>query len=210
MQREPLTENSLEKGIKESLRVLRQGGIVAYPTESFYALGVNITKEKSVQRIYALKKRTSEKLMPLIIGSAELLKSLVKNVSPQAEKLMKKFWPGPLTMVFESRKDLPKLVTGGTGKIAVRIPGISFALELARAADFPITATSANYSGKPPARTAEEVTGLFGENIDLVIEGGQTPGGKPSTILDVSTKPIKVLREGRIRSDQLLSYILQR
>jgi L-threonylcarbamoyladenylate synthase len=201
------TKNTYKEAVKESVKTLKNGGIVAYPTESFYALGVNASNEPAVKKIYTLKKRTRKKAMPIIVGNEEMLKSLVKNIQPQAEKLMKKFWPGPLTLVFESKGYLPEILTGGTGKIAVRIPGKGFALDLVQTADLPITATSANYSGQQPARSSGEVIKYFKENIDLIIEDVQTPGGKPSTILDVTTMSIKVLREGSIRADQLLNFL---
>ncbi|MBI4710300.1 MAG: threonylcarbamoyl-AMP synthase [Nitrospirae bacterium] len=193
-----LKENSLETVFKKALQALRDGGIIAYPTESFYALGVNAQKEEAVRRLYTLKKRPADKPVPLIIGGRAILKTLVKSIPPQAEGLMKNFWPGALTMVFDAAEGLPEGLTAGTGKMAVRIPGESFALSLAKAADFPITVTSANHSGSPPAENADEVIKYFADAVDLIIDAGKTPGGKPSTIIDVTVAPFKVLREGRV------------
>jgi L-threonylcarbamoyladenylate synthase len=205
-----LTKNSSERVIKESLKALKKGSIVAYPTESFYALGVMANDKVALKRLYEIKKRPLEKAMPVIVGGDKILMSIVKSIPPQAEKLMKKFWPGPLTIVFNAHSSLPVSLTSGTGKVAVRIPGDSFALYLTRAANFPITATSANPSGKPPAQSAEEVINYFakgsyrGKNIDLVVDHGKTPGGKPSTIIDVTVTPPKVLRKGSIKRIRLL------
>lgn len=193
-----LYEDPLEEVLKKALRVLREGGVMAYPTESFYGLGVAATNEKALRRIYELKKRAPEKAMPVIVGSREVLKSIVKSIPLEAEELMKRFWPGALTIVFDAIEGVSKILTGGSGKIAVRIPGESFALDLARAADFPITATSANLSGAPPAEDAASVINYFGDGIDLIVDGGRTPGGKPSTIIDVTLTPPAILREGRI------------
>lgn len=193
-----LRENLLESVLKNALHALKNNGVIAYPTESFYALGVDAQNEDAVRRLYELKKRPVDKPVPLIAGSREILKPLVKFIPPQAEFLMKEFWPGAVTMVFEAAEGLPDVLTAGIGKVAVRIPGESFALSLARAADFPITATSANHSGNSPAETADEVIKYFGEAIDLIIDAGKTPGGKPSTIIDITIAPFKVLREGRI------------
>jgi len=201
-----LNRNSSERLITESLKALKRGGIIVYPTESLYALGVMANDEAALKKLYALKKRPLEKALPLIVGNKNILKSIVKSIPPQAEKLMKKFWPGALTMVFYAKDNLPEILTGKKNKIAVRIPGNSFALELARAADFPITATSANPSGKLPAQSAEEVINYFGEKIDLVVDHGKTPGGKPSTIIDVTVSPPRVLREGRITSDKIKKF----
>ncbi len=197
-----LYKNTVEKVVIEALKILKKGGIVAYPTESFYALGIIAYNEAALKRLYQLKKRPVEKAVPLIIGNKDVLKSIVKSIPQQAEELMKKYWPGPLTIIFDAEDNLPKLLTGNRNKIAVRIPGKSFALHLARAANFPITATSANISNKPPAQSAEEVINYFGENIDLVVNGPKTPGGEPSTIIDATISPLKVLRKGSILLNQ--------
>jgi len=182
----------------ESLKILQRGGIVAYPTESFYALGALATDEKAIKRLYELKKRPSGKPLPVIVGDIDILKPLVKYIPSQAERLMEKFWPGPLTLIFEARDNISKLLTGGTGKIAIRIPGESVALQLVKAVRLPLTATSANLSSKPPAKKPDEVISYFKNGIDLIIDAGKTPGGKPSTIVDVTVTPLRVLREGPI------------
>ncbi|MBI5195916.1 MAG: threonylcarbamoyl-AMP synthase [Nitrospirae bacterium] len=194
-----LREHPLETVLKNALQALKDGGIIAYPTESFYALGVNAHNEDAIRRLYEVKKRPADKPAPLIAGSREILRTLVKSIPPQAEGLMKNFWPGALTMVFDAAEGLPDVLTAGIGKVAVRIPGESFALSLAKSADFPITATSANHSGSPPAETADEVIKYFGEEIDLIIDAGKTSGGEPSTIINVTVMPFKVLREGRVK-----------
>jgi len=198
-----LDESTIKKVIKEALKALKKGGIVAYPTESFYALGVMANDKTALKKLYALKKRPLEKALPLIVGNEKILKSIVKSIPPQAEKLIKKYWPGPLTIIFYAKENLPQMLTGKKNKIAIRIPGESFALHLAKAADFPITATSANPSGKPPAQSAEEVINYFKEDIDLVVDQGKTPGGEPSTIIDVTVIPLRVLREGKISLSKL-------
>lgn len=194
----PSTKKLPERIITEALKILKNNGIIAYPTESFYALGVLATNESAVKRLYELKKRPTGKAMPIIVGDMDTLKSIVKFIPLQAKELMKRFWPGPLTMIFEARNNVPPLLTGNSGKIAARIPGESAALHLARAAGFPVTATSANPSSSLPAKTADEVIDYFGDNIDLVIDSGETPGGKPSTIVDVTVTPPKILRKGRV------------
>lgn len=193
-----LTEDAREEVITETLNVLKDGGIVAYPTESFYGLGVDAFNENAIKKLFDIKKRPPDKPVPIIVGSKEILKSIVKSIPQEAESLIERFWPGALTIVFEAIDTLPEMLIAGTGKIAVRIPGDSFALKLAIAADFPITATSANLSGMPPAQEPIEVINYFGEAIDLVVDGGKTPGEKPSTIVDVTATPIKVLRDGRV------------
>ncbi len=196
-----LAENSSEKTVTESLKILKKRGIVAYPTESFYALGVLATDESAVKKLYKLKKRPTEKPLPIIVGDMNTFEAIVKSIPAQAKNLMEKYWPGPLTIIFEAKCNMPELLTGGTGKVAVRIPGESAALDLARALQLPITATSANPSAKAPAEDVKTIIHYFGDNIDLIIDAGKAPGGKPSTIVDVTVTPLEVLREGSILLD---------
>lgn len=196
-------ENDINKIIAEVVKVLKSGGIIAYPTETFYALGVNARDEGALKKLYKIKGRPKKKPLPVIIGDRKRLKTSVKRIPSKAERLMKRFWPGPLTLVFEASSDIPQLLTAKTGKIAIRIPGERIALKLAKKAGFPITSTSANPSGKPPAIRPEKVIKYFDNKIDLLIDGGKTPGEKPSTIVDV-TGPVRILREGAIPSSVVL------
>jgi len=193
-----VTEANLKGVLKKTIETLNNGGIVAFPTETFYGLGVRFDKEESLKKLYELKKRPEEKPMPLIIGDRTLLPIIAESVNKAAESLMDKFWPGPLTMILKAKEGLSSYLTAGTGKVAVRIPGDSFALHLAQEAGFPITATSANISGMPPAEDAETVMEYFGNKINIIIDGGKTQGGLPSTIVDIAGGDVKMLREGAI------------
>lgn len=197
----PFNENSSAKIISDSMEILRGGGIIAYSTESFYALGVLATDERALKYLFKLKKRPAEKPLPLIVGGPEALAAVVKRVPERAVELMKRYWPGPLTIVFEAADNISDLLTAGTGRVAVRVPGDSVALLLAREAGFPITATSANISTKPPADNPDAVLDYFGDSIDLIIDAGKTPGGRPSTIVDAAVDPLKVLRKGSVLLD---------
>jgi len=141
----------------------------------------------------------------LIIGHKGQLSSIAADINNSAIKLMERFWPGPLTLLFPAKKHLSEFITAGTHKVAVRIPGESFALHLAKHARFPFTATSANPSGMPPARDAETVMRYFGDQIELIIDCGPSPGGLPSTIVDVTTEDTRILREGAVKKE-LLTY----
>jgi len=155
--------------------------------------------EKAVKNIFDLKNRSYGKPLPLIVDDIQTLQTAAKEIPDQAKDLMKKFWPGPLTIIFEARKEVPLLITGEGKKVAVRVPGESVALQIAKIIKVPITATSANLSSMPPAINAEAVLSYFGDNIDLILDGGNAPGGKPSTILDVTVTPVRILREGSIK-----------
>ncbi len=191
-------KNNARKIFSRALDILQKGGIIAYPTESFYALGVLAADERAVKRLYELKNRTAEKPMPLIVGDLGVLRSVVKDIPDCARELMERYWPGPLTIVFEAANRVLPLLTGGTGKVAARIPGKGAALDLARFLELPVTATSANPSGKPPAETSGEVINYFGDKVQFIINAGKTPGGKPSTIVDITVIPPKLIREGSI------------
>ncbi|MDI6727538.1 MAG: L-threonylcarbamoyladenylate synthase [Thermodesulfovibrionales bacterium] len=192
-----LTDENLGETINKAIAVLKSGGIVAYPTETFYGLGAKYDIDSALKRLYEIKNRPQEKAMPLIIGSREELFLITDSVNKSAMDLMDRFWPGPLTILFRARPGLSEYISS-ENKVAVRIPGESFALRLAIAAGFPITSTSANISGMPPADNASMVSDYFGEVIDLIIDGGKTNGGLPSTIVDVTGDMPKIIRHGLI------------
>ncbi len=192
-----LTDENLGEAINKAIAVLKSGGIVAYPTETFYGLGAKYDIDSALKRLYEIKKRPQEKAMPLIIGSREELFLITDSVNKSAMDLMDRFWPGPLTILFRARPGLSEYISS-ENKVAVRIPGESFALRLAMAAGFPITSTSANISGMPPADNASMISDYFGEVIDLIIDGGKTNGGLPSTIVDITGDMPKIIRHGSI------------
>jgi len=181
-----------------AVELLKNSGIIAYPTETFYGLGAKFDSVDALKKIYEKKQRPRDKAMPVIIGERDLLPVIAVGVSITATALMDKFWPGPLTLILPAGENLSEYITAGTHTVAVRIPGESFALRLAQTAHFPLTATSANLSGLPPARDIETVLRYFGDRIDLIIDAGPTPGALPSTIVDARGSALKILREGVI------------
>lgn len=193
-----VTVTNLLEVLNTAVETLKTGGIVAYPTETFYGLGVKFDLEQSLERLYEIKQRPKDKAMPLIIGEKRLLASLASSINSAAESLINGFWPGPLTLLVPAEENVSEWLTAGTRKVAVRIPGESFALRLARHAGFPITSTSANISGLPPARDAATVRKYFSDDIDLIVDGGESPGGLPSTIVDTTGNGMRIAREGAI------------
>ncbi len=194
------SDNTLEHAATTVLR----GGIIAYPTETTYGLGARYDDQKALQRLYELKKRPDDKTIPLIIGDVSDLDFLVEFVTDQAKKLMSKYWPGPLTLIFRAKAGLNGYITCNS-TIALRIPGDSFALRLVRKAGIPVTATSANISGMPPAVSAAMAAGYFGSAIDLIVDGGECPENSPSTIVDVTSDDLRILREGSIKISDLFA-----
>jgi L-threonylcarbamoyladenylate synthase len=187
--------------------ILLSGGIVAFPTESFYGLAVDISHRNAIQRLFDIKKRSKDRPILLLMPSTGSLNRYVDPIPPIAQKLIDRFWPGGLTLVFHARETVLPILTAGTGKVGIRISGHPVAVALAKAVAAPITGTSANISGKPPCSRAEDVYRELGERIDLVLDGGKTAGGKGSTILDVTVYPPVILREGIIGREQLNKFI---
>lgn len=185
--------------IEVAVRTLRGGGLVAFPTETFYALGVRYDDHDALARLYELKRRPAGSPFPLILGRQSGLYALTADVGPAISELIAEHWPGPLTILFKGRAGLPAYILSEGGKIAVRVPGESFALRLAKVADFAITATSANPSGLPPANSAPMVKGYFDCLLDCVVDGGETTGGEPSTIVDLVEGKVVVIRQGRVK-----------
>ena len=200
-------ETGISEAVERASVVLKRSGVIAYPTETFYGLGVKFDDSAALKKLYGMKHRPPEKALPLIIGEKKSLELIASSISGSAEKLIEKFWPGPLTLLLPARSDVSEFITAGTGKIAVRIPGESFALDLARSLGFPITATSANISGMPPADDADDVIGYFGDALDLVVDCGKTPGGKPSTIVDASEEKIRFLRAGAVPKEEVFAVL---
>ena len=182
----------------EARTVLKRNGVIAVPTETFYALAVNPFQEEALDRLFALKDRAPEKPVLLMVDGSEMLDQVVRAIPEIAHRLMARFWPGPLSIIFPSLPSLPRLLTGGTGTIAVRQPRQELTCRLIAALGFPITGTSANRAGCRPLVRAEEVAREFGDHLDLILEAGPCPGGLPSTIIDVTTSPARLVRAGAI------------
>jgi L-threonylcarbamoyladenylate synthase len=193
--------------IQEASKVILSGGVVAVPTESFYGLAVHALNEQAIERLFRVKGRREENPLLVLIASGEALDPYVREVSDKARKLVGRFWPGGLTLVFVADPVLPPLLTAGTGKIGIRLSSHPVPRALARAVAAPVTGTSANRSGHPSCLTAEEVMEAVGENIDLILDGGRTPGGKGSTVLDVTVDPPVVVREGMVSREDLKPFL---
>jgi len=197
----------MSEALEKAAGIVEGGGVIAYPTETFYGLGVKFDSSAALENLYRLKRRSRNKALPLIIGEKRMLGLIASSVTESAEKLIEKFWPGPLTLLLPAKSTISGLLTAETGKIAVRIPGESFALDLALSLEFPITATSANISGMPPAENIDDVISYFGDAIDLIIDCGKTPGGDPSTIVDASGVKARILRAGAISADEIFAAL---
>lgn len=185
-----------EDRLTSAVSAIGSGGVVALPTETFYGLAADAFDSRAVERVTTLKDSPPGMPVLLLIAGPEQVALVAERVPDKFRELTGLFWPGPLTLVVPASPRLARAVTGGTGTVAVRMPGLALPRRIAHALGRPITGPSANRHGKPPCRTALEVAEVFGDELDMVLDGGPTAGGKASTILDLTTPEPRVLREG--------------
>ncbi len=178
--------------------VILSGGVIAFRTDTFYGLGADPFNHAAVARIRELKGREDNKPILLLISDPDQVHRLLTARSDEFNIAARKFWPGPLTIVGPAVAELPEEITSGTGTVGVRLPADESVRELVRDCGGVLTATSANPSGSDPARSAKEVAGYFPRGLDLIVDGGEVSATEPSTVLDVSSSPPRVVREGAI------------
>lgn len=195
----------LEDTLRRALEVLHAGGLVAFPTDTVYGVGALAFDGKAIESIYAAKNRPIEKAIPILISDAGELEKIGMNIPETVQKLARRFWPGPLTILVPKRLDLPESVSA-TSTIGVRVPDHEVARALLHLTG-PMAVTSANISGGQSPVSAEEVYQQLGGRIPLIIDGGRTPGGVPSTLVDCTTPELKILREGPIGMEELHSAL---
>lgn len=193
----------IKRQVEEGISVLKQGGIVAFPTDTVYGLGACATNQQAVERVYEVKGRPQNMALPLLLAHISQISEVAEPVPQIAWLLARNFLPGALTLVLPKSNSVPDFVTAGGETVAVRIPAHPIPVALIDALGAPVIGTSANLSGKPSALTADEVYSQFGNKIDLVIDGGKCPGGRESTIVDVTGETPVVLREGAIAFREL-------
>lgn len=197
-----MCENSfpicLGKSISQAVDHLREGRVVAFPTETYYGLAVDPSCSSAVTKVYELKKRQKNKPLLLLVDTIDQLDLITQMVPPVYLTLIKKYWPGALTLIFPAKSTLNHQITGNTGTVGVRISPHPVAKELVKQMGTPITATSANISGCPPARSASEVKAIFGDAVDFILDGGKTDAGLCSTILGVHNSKLTLIRSGQI------------
>lgn len=196
-------EHIKDEDLLEAARILREGGLVAFPTETVYGLGGNALDAEAAGKIYAAKGRPSDNPLIAHISCAKELEPLVKEVPEAGRKLMEAFWPGPLTMIFPKSAKVPYGTTGGLDTVAVRMPDDPVANRLIALAGVPVAAPSANTSGRPSPTTADHVWQDMNSRIDMIIDGGPVGIGVESTIVDVSSAIPTVLRPGAITMEML-------
>lgn len=191
-----VVKSNAPNAIKQAVDVLSKGGVLAFPTDTVYGLGAIAFNEEGVQRLFSVKERSEIKAIAVLISDVEELDQVTPEPSKDMLRLAKKFWPGPLTLVVRREPKIPQMLSSDL-TIGVRIPDHPFALELL-AATGPMGVTSANLSGGGNANNAEEVLAQLDGRIDLILDGGDTPGGVPSTVLDLTPPNPTIMRPGPI------------
>ncbi len=192
---------------REALETLARGGIVAYPTETFYGLAVDPGNDQAISALYRLKKRDQRKPLSLLVAEPSVLSSSIRSFPPLYRCLIDAFWPGPLTLVFPARSDTSLLLRGGGDTLAIRISSHPVAQKFCSLWGGPLTATSANESGHPSLVNANQIKSFWGEKIDYVLDGGTVPGGKGSTMIEAIGEEIHVLRKGVITTRQIFQVL---
>ena len=202
------TANSRVKKISaENLSVavaaLRRGDVIVFPTETLYGLGADALDISAVEKVFQLKGRDPNQPFPVLVSDRSMLESLVGQIVPLAEKLMARFWPGPLTLVLPARPDIPKPLVNSTGGVGVRISSQPIAREIIKMLGRPLTATSANPSGQPGAHAIAEARAYFSGKIKIFLDGGELASRTGSTVVSVAGNKINIIRAGEIAQSEL-------
>ncbi len=195
------------ENIQLAADTLQTGGLVAYPTDTVYGVAAHGFQPEAIAKLYEAKERPRTKAIALLIADADDVQRIAQRVPESATKLAERFWPGALTLIVPRTEELPLVLTAGGDTVAVRMPDHPVARRVIAAAGAPLATTSANLSGGPDPITASDVLRNLGGRIDLILDGGTCPGGVPSTVLDLTTEPPVVRREGPLDRQTLLEAI---
>ena len=196
----------LEK-LKEPAQIIKDGGIVIFPTETVYGIGTNGFNEKSIRKIYELKKRDSNKPISLLVSNMEMVKMVAQNITELERTLMEQFWPGPFTIILKKKKVVPDILTANGDTVGVRMPSGIIAKQLIEYAGVPIATPSANISGKPSGTNMDYIKNDFEGKVDYIIDSGISELGVASTIVKVENKKPIILREGSIKTDEIFDFV---
>ena len=195
------------EGVTAAVAALKRGDVIAFPTETLYGLGADALNSTAVEKVFQLKGRDAANPIPVLVADRKMLFSLVSDIPPLAEKLIARFWPGPLTIVLPARGDIPRPLVNAGGGVGIRISSQPIATELVKALNRPLTATSANTTGQPAARTVQEAKEYFSEKIEIFVDGGKLTSQTGSTVVAVEQDSVRIIRAGDIERAQLESLL---
>ena len=193
--------------LRYSAEIIKNGGIVVFPTETVYGIGTNGLYKEAVQRLYKIKERPLNKPISLLVSDFEMIENVVKDISEIEYKIMKKFFPGPLTIILNKKDIVPDILTSGGSTVGIRMPDEEITRKLIEYAGVPIAAPSANISGEPSGIDIKDIIKEFGDKVDYYIDGGKSKIGIGSTIVKVENNTIKILREGSISKKEIEDLI---
>ncbi len=196
------------KKIEEPAKILKDGGIVVFPTETVYGIGVNGLSEPAIKKLYKIKQRPINKPISLLVNSIEMIEKVAKDISDIEYDLIKKFFPGPLTIVLKKKENVPDILTAGLETVGIRMPENDIALKLIEYSGVPIATPSANISGKPSGTNMKEIMKDFNDKVDYFIDGGVSKIGVASTIVQIIDGIPHILRKGKISEEQVKEQVL--
>ena len=198
-----LNEDEIEKRVKEAVEVIKMGGIIIAPTDTVYGIIADALNEKAVEKIYEIKKRKKTNPLSILVSNKDMLKKVVKKVSFEEEKIIDKFFPGAITLIFEKNEQIPDIVTSGLDTVGIRMPNDKFLLNVIELLGSPIVATSLNLAGEESKTNLDNISQEILNNVDYVIDNGNTKIGVASTVAKIDGKKIEILREGTITKNML-------
>ena len=190
--------------IEKAVEYLRKGQVIAYPTETIYGLGADVTDRKAVKRIYDLKARDYGLPISILVADLKMMRQVVSDVPDRALLLMRKFWPGALTILFPASSIIPKGLVTNTGKVGIRISSHPVASALVGQFGRPMTTTSANLSGFPPSLSVKHVRKYFGDKLTCIIDGGECEPSRGSTVVDIGEETMRIIRDGAIPAEEVI------
>jgi len=193
----------------KAVSFLKDGKVVAYPTETFYGLGVDVTNEKAIKKLYDLKRRDYSLPIAILVADKSMLEEYVDVIPESVFPLIRSFWPGPLTILFPAGRKISKTLTTNTGKIGIRISSHPVATAIVREFGKPITTTSANLSGYPPSLDTTHVKKYFKEKIDCIVDGGECEPSRGSTVIDIAEDTMAIIRDGAIPAEKIIKVFQQ-
>jgi len=197
-------KHPLPETIERAVKYLRDGQVVAYPTETIYGLGADVQDKRAVKRIYDLKARDYGLPISILVSNLKMLREVVSEVPDRALPLMRRFWPGALTILFPASSIIPKGLVTNTGKVGIRISSHPVASALVEAFGRPMTTTSANLSGFPPSLSVKHVQKYFGDKLLCIIDGGEVEPSRGSTVVDIGEETMRIIRDGAIPADEVI------
>lgn len=190
---------------RRAVEVLNDGGIIIYPTDTLYGLGCRIDRDAAVRRVFAIKGRPASEPLPVLLADPEMLDDYAEGVTGAARRLAQRFWPGAVTLVLRRSARIPARVAGGGTTVGLRVPDHALARALIRSAGVPLVGTSANAHGRPDPRRVQQAIFDIGNQVDVIIDGGPSPVGAPSTVVDATGETLRVVREGAVPAEAVLS-----